>query len=226
MNPVQRSNPVHWSAADCPGVIPLFPLAGALLLPRGQLPLNVFEPRYLAMVDDVIGSKRVIGIVQPDAEAADVDVPPLYKVGCAGRITQFVEVEYGRYLVSLTGISRFRLIEELPVLTPYRQARVDYEPYREDFNARAGEDEVDRQAVIDVLHRFAEAKDLRIDWKSIEEASNEALVNALSMMSPYGVREKQALLEAPDLKARADTLVAITEIELARSGDAPDTTLQ
>lgn len=226
MNPAQHSSPTQWSAADCPGVIPLFPLAGAILLPRGQLPLNVFEPRYLAMVDDALGGRRVIGIIQPDADAGDSPVPSLYKVGCAGRITQFVEPEHGRYLVSLTGLSRFRLVEELPVLTPYRQARVEYESFHDDFTPRAGEDGVNREAVLDVLRRFAQAKGLRIDWKGIEDAPNEALVNALSMMSPFGVREKQALLEAADLGTRADTLVAITEIELARSGVDPDTTLQ
>ncbi|MBB3808927.1 LON peptidase substrate-binding domain-containing protein [Pseudochelatococcus contaminans] len=219
---------IHRSVADCPGVVPLFPLAETLLLPRGQLPLNVFEPRYLALVDDVLGAHRVIGIVQPDAEIDEASdaVVPLYKVGCAGRITQFVEMEDGRYLVSLTGLSRFRIAEELQVLTPYRQARVDYEEFRADFTARAGEDKVDRQSVLDVLRRFADARDLRVDWKAIEQASNEALVNALSMMSPFGSREKQALLEAPDLGTRAETLIAITEIDLARSGDEPDSTLQ
>lgn len=220
---------VHRSIADCPGIIPLFPLAETLLLPRGHLPLNVFEPRYLAMVDDTLGAHRVIGIVQPDAEA-DGDqsdaVVRLYKVGCAGRITQFVELEDGRYLVSLTGVARFRIAEELAVLTPYRQARVEYEPFQSDFTARAGEDEVNRPTILKVLRRFAQARDLRVDWSTIEQGSNEAIVNALSMMSPFGTREKQALLEAPDLKTRADTLIAIIEIELARSGGTPDSTLQ
>lgn len=219
----------HRSVADCPGVLPLFPLAETLLLPRGHLPLNVFEPRYLALVDYALGADRVFGIIQPDAEADGEEsdaVVPLYKVGCAGRITQFVEMEDGRYLVSLTGIARFRIAEELPVLTPYRQARVDYEPFRSDFTARAGEEAVDRQGVLAVLRRYAEARSLRVDWNTIDQASNEAIVNALSMMSPFGTREKQALLEAPDLKTRADTLIAITEIELARSGDEPDSTLQ
>lgn len=220
---------VHRSIADCPGVIPLFPLAETLLLPRGHLPLNVFEPRYLALVDDALGAHRVFGIIQPDAEVDPEQsdaVVPLYRVGCAGRITQFVEMEDGRYLVSVTGIARFRIAEELQVLTPYRQARVDYEPFQTDFVARAGEDKVNRQAVLEVLRRYAGARNLRVDWNTIEQASNEAIVNALSMMSPFGTREKQALLEAPDLRTRADTLIAITEIELARSGDDPDSTLQ
>lgn len=223
--------PAHRSIADCPGVIPLFPLAETLLLPRGHLPLNVFEPRYLALVDDVLGTHRVVGIIQPDDDGeGDLSqsdaVVPLYKVGCAGRITQFVEMDDGRYLVSLTGVARFRVAEELQVLTPYRQARVDYEPFQSDFTAHAGQEGVARQAVVEVLRRFANARNLRVDWNTIEQASNEALVNALSMMSPFGTREKQALLEAADLRTRAETLVAITEIELARSGDDPDSTLQ
>ncbi|MFT0891313.1 LON peptidase substrate-binding domain-containing protein [Pseudochelatococcus sp. G4_1912] len=220
---------VHRSIADCPGIVPLFPLTGSMLLPRGHLPLNIFEPRYLSLVDDALGSWRVIGIIQPDidGETAESEASAsLYKVGSVGRITQFVELEDGRYLISLTGISRFRIIEELPVLTPYRQARVEYEPFLVDFTARSGEEEVDRQSVLDVLRRFAVARNLRVDWKAIEQASNEALINALSMMSPFGAREKQALLEAIDLKSRAEMLVTITEIELARKGVEPDPTLQ
>lgn len=219
---------IHRSVADCPGIVPLFPLSETLLLPRGHLPLNIFEPRYLAMVDDALGSKRVIGIIQPDADAVnnEEEPVPLYKVGSAGRITQFVELEDGRYLISLTGIARFRIVEELSVLTPYRQARVEYEPYLVDFTARAGEGEVDRSLVLDVLRRFATAKNLNVDWPVVEKASNEVLVNALSMMSPFGTREKQALLEAVDLKSRSEMLIAITEIELARKGVEPDTTMQ
>ena len=150
----------------------------------------------------------------------------LFRSGCAGRITQFAETGDGRYLITLSGIARFRVREELTVMTPYRQARVDYEPFAVDFTPRAGEEEVDRNALITALRNFAAANDLKIDWKSIEEAPNEALVNALSMMSPFGPKEKQALLEAPDLKARAQTLVAITEIELARIAGGSETTLQ
>lgn len=221
-------NPVYRLPSDCPGVIPLFPLSGALLLPRGQMPLNIFEPRYLAMVDDALAGRRVIGIIQPDAEVESAGGhPKLYTVGCAGRITQFAETGDGRYLMTLTGIARFRVTEEMTVLTPYRQARVDYHPFSTDFTARAGEDEVDRDGVIRALRAFAEARNLRVDWKGIDEAPNEALVNALSMMSPFGSREKQALLEAPSLKARAEVLIAVTEFELAReAGGGPETILQ
>lgn len=220
-------NAVYKGVGDCPQVIPLFPLTGALLLPRGQMPLNIFEPRYLAMIDDAIRSDRVIGMIQPEPDdGRRVEVPGLLKVGCLGRITQFAETGDDRYIISLTGISRFRVAEELSVTTPYRQARVDYESFAVDFVARAGEEEVDRDGLLRALRDFAKANDLKIDWKGVGEAPNEALVNALAMMCPFGPREKQALLEAQSLKERAAVLVAITEIELARGSGDPDTTLQ
>ncbi len=220
-------NAVYNGAEDCPLVIPVFPLTGALLLPRGQMPLNIFEPRYLAMIDDAIRSHRIVGIIQPEPESGrQSSAPPLLHVGCIGRITQFAETGDDRYILTLTGISRFRLVEELSVTTPYRQARVSYEDFAIDFAARAGEDEVDRNGLLKALRAFAKANDLKIDWKGVNEAPNEALVNALAMMCPFGPREKQALLEAPDLRHRAEVLVAITEIELARGGGDPETTLQ
>ena len=219
-------NAVYEGARDCPAAIPLFPLGGALLLPRGQMPLNIFEPRYLAMIDDALKGDRVIGIIQPEPEnGRQPEIPPLLKVGCLGRITQFAETGDGRYIITLTGISRFRLLDELSVTTPYRQGRVGYDSFAADFVARTGEDEVDRKGLLKALRDFAKANELKIDWKGVNEAPNEALVNALSMMCPFGPREKQALLEASTLKDRAEVLVAITEIELARGG-APDTTLQ
>ncbi|CAN7533405.1 LON peptidase substrate-binding domain-containing protein [Bosea sp. LjRoot9] len=220
-------NAVYNGAQDCPLVIPVFPLAGALLLPRGQMPLNIFEPRYLAMVDDAIRTHRVIGMIQPEPEnGRQTGEPELLKVGCLGRITQFAETGDDRYVLTLTGISRFRIVEELTVSTPYRQARISYDDFLIDFTARAGEDEVDRNGLLKALRAFAKANELKIDWKGVNEAPNEALVNALSMMCPFGPREKQALLEAPSLKNRAEVLVAITEIEIARGGGAPETTLQ
>jgi Lon protease-like protein len=220
-------NAVYRGPGDCPTVIPVFPLPGALLLPRGQMPLNIFEPRYLAMVDDALKADRIIGMIQPDADAGGTSLSPkLYRVGCAGRITQLAETGDGRYLITLIGVGRFRVEEELSATTPYRQCRVDFEPYAVDFTARAGENEVDRPGVVKALRDFVEAADVRVDWQGIEEAPNEALVNALCMMSPFGVREKQALLEAPDLKKRAEVLIALTEIELARSGVSSDSTLQ
>ena len=207
---------------DMPGVLPIFPLSGALLLPRGQLPLNIFEPRYITMIDDALKGHRMIGMIQPNPES-DEERPalPLLKVGCAGRITQFAESGDGRYIVTLTGVSRFALAEEVATLTPYRQCRIDVSDFASDFKPRAGEEQVDRDGVLKALRDFADENNLQIDWDSINQAPNEALVNALSMMSPFGPREKQALLEATDLKGRAEVLVAITEIELARGRSEP-----
>ncbi|WP_332682511.1 LON peptidase substrate-binding domain-containing protein [Bosea sp. (in: a-proteobacteria)] len=220
-------NAVYHGAEDCPAVIPLFPLSGALLLPRGQMPLNIFEPRYLAMIDDAIRTHRAIGLIQPEPESGrQSPSPALLQVGCLGRITQFAETGDDRYILTLTGVARFRLVEELSVTTAYRQARISYGDFGIDFQARAGEEAVDRAGLLKALRSFAKANELKIDWKGVNEAPNEALVNALSMMCPFGPREKQALLEAPDLKSRAEVLVAITEIELARGGSDPDTTLQ
>jgi Lon protease-like protein len=213
---------------DLPETIPVFPLPGALLLPRGQMPLNIFEPRYLAMVDDALrDSHRLIGMIQPDpTQPPDGDKPKLFKVGCVGRITQLAESGDGRYLIELTGVARFQLVEELDVATAYRQCRVTYAPFADDFVPRKGEEAVDRSALLAALNDFLKANNLKADWDGIEKAPNEALVNALSMMSPYGTPEKQALLEAPDLKTRAEILVAITEIELAKKNTEGDPPLQ
>ena len=172
---------------DLPGTIPVFPLPGALLLPRGQMPLNIFEPRYLAMIDDALrDGHRLIGMIQPDpSHSGPVGKPPLYKVGCVGRITQLAESGDGRYLLELTGVVRFRIEEELSVATAYRQCRVTFAPFADDFVARKGEDAVDREAVLAALRAFLEANNLKADWDGIEKAPNEALVNALAMMSPY-----------------------------------------
>ena len=206
---------------ELPDTIPVFPLEGALLLPNGDLPLNVFEPRYLQMVDDALRTHRVIGMIQPDSAASSEDKPSLYSCGCAGRITAFGESGDGRYLLTLTGVARYRIVEELIVDTPYRQCQVTYAPFASDFGDGEGEDQVDRQGVLKALRDFAEAHSLTVDWRGIDAAPNGALVNALSMMSPFGAREKQALLEAVDLKSRADVLIAIAEFELARrDGDS------
>ena len=221
-------NATYHGPGDLPDVIPVFPLAGALLLPRGQMPLNIFEPRYLAMIDDALrAGHRLIGMIQPDtAHPGAPDKPNLYKIGCVGRITQFAESGDGRYLIQLTGIARFRIEEELRVTTPYRQCRVRYAPFVDDFTARKGEEAVDRKSLLEALTGFLKANNLKADWEGIENAPNEALVNALAMMSPYGAAEKQALLEAPDLKTRAELLVAMTEIELAKKTSGGETPLQ
>ncbi|HZR89624.1 MAG TPA: LON peptidase substrate-binding domain-containing protein [Bradyrhizobium sp.] len=213
---------------DLPEVIPVFPLPGALLLPRGQMPLNIFEPRYLAMVDDSLrDGYRLIGMIQPDPkQTGPADKPPLFRIGCVGRITQLAESGDGRYLIELTGVARFRIEEELKVQTAYRQCRVTFAPFADDFIARKGEQAVDRAALLHALRDFLAANDLKADWEGIENAPNEALVNALAMMSPYGTPEKQALLEAKDLKTRAEILVAVTEIELARKNTEGEPPLQ
>jgi Lon protease-like protein len=212
---------------DLPELIPIFPLPGALLLPRGQMPLNIFEPRYMEMIDDAIRSSRLIGLVQPEmSDRLGGKQAGLFNVGCVGRITQFAETGDNRYVISLTGVARFKIHEERTVTTSYRQCLVSFDPFLSDFIARAGEEEVDRPAVLTSLKNFVEANQLQIDWKGISAASNEALVNALCMMAPFGPREKQALLEAPDLKTRAELLVAITEIELARRDDGSESSIQ
>jgi Lon protease-like protein len=222
-------NTIYKGPEALPDLIAVFPLPGALLLPRGQMPLNIFEPRYLAMIEDTLrSSHRVIGMIQPDPAhpGADQNKPNLFRVGCAGRVTQFAESGDGRYLIQLTGIARFRIEEELPVSTLYRQCRVSYQPFVDDFVARKGEEQVDRKALLRALTGFLKANNLKADWDGIENAPNEALVNALAMMSPYDVAEKQAMLEAPDLKTRAEILVAVTEIELAKSKTSGETPLQ
>jgi Lon protease-like protein len=209
-----------------PALIPVFPLDGALMLPRGNLPLNIFEPRYMTMIDDALKTERLIGMIQPDV-MSDMERGEfkLHSVGCLGRLTQLAETGDGRYIISLTGVIRFKLVEELRVITPYRQCIVAYEPFAEDLIPHSGESLVDRCAVLEALRAYAERTKIKIDWKSIDQTSNEDLVNALSMMSPFGPKEKQALLEASDLKARAEVLVAITEMELAR-GQGAGSTLQ
>ncbi|GBD50585.1 LON peptidase substrate-binding domain-containing protein [Methylopila sp. Yamaguchi] len=216
------SNIVYHKLDELPAVLPLFPLRAALLLPRGELPLNIFEPRYLAMIEDSIRSHRLIGLIQPTPEASDDEErPALVRVGCAGRLTAFAETGDGRYLVTLTGVARFALVEELTAATPYRQARVTFDEFALDLAPGEGQEDVDREALLKTLKDYLAANELEADWDGIRRAPNEALVNALAMMSPFGAREKQALLEAPDLKSRAEILVAVTEMELAKArGDA------
>lgn len=211
----------HPSFGDLPEEIAVFPLPGALLLPWGRLPLNIFEPRYLVMIDAALAGNRLIGIIQPDPSVAAITGPTaLYEIGCAGRITQYAETGDGRLLIQLTGIARFKLVDDnLQVPTPFRQGEVDFRPFEADLEPRRGEALVDREAILAALRAFSEANQVEIDWKNVGDAANEALVNALSMMAPFGPREKQALLEAVDLKTRAEMLVALTEIDLARDGN-------
>jgi uncharacterized protein len=221
------SNVTYRGPADLPDSIPVFPLSGALLLPRGHLPLNIFEPRYLAMVDDALKGARLIGMIQPDeAKPSSPVQPAIYAVGCVGRITQFEETGDGRFMITLFGVARFRKREELAVTTPYRQCRIDCSEFAADFDQDPGDTGVDREELLRTLAAYLDANKIRADWTGIREASIETLVNGLSMMSPYGPREKQALLEAPDLKSRAELLVAVTEIALAEKGEDGEKSLQ
>lgn len=223
---MQAGNAHYTKASDVPERIAVFPLSAALLLPDGRMPLNIFEPRYLKMIDDVMSGNRVIGMIQPklDGTMRKDGEPELCDVGCCGRITSFAESGDGRYLVSLQGICRFRVTGELAVKTPYRQCTI--KPFGADLDVSAGEEDVDREALLKAFRDYLEANGMEADWDSVSRAENGTLVNALSMMSPYGPAEKQALLEAPDLKTRAETLVAITEMALARDNGELSTGLQ
>lgn len=206
---------------NLPEIVPLFPLPGVILLPRGQLPLNVFEPRYLALVDDALKSERLIGIVQPQAGAEGAR-PALFEVGGLGRITAFAETDNGRYLITLSGVSRFRIIRELTVLTPYRQVQADFRPFEADRAPSPDAPGLDRAALLKALKRYFTVNRIDADWDSIERAPIEGLVNSLSMIAPVPPPEKQALLEAQTVGDRAQTLIAL--IELALAGQMPPDT--
>lgn len=223
---MQVGNARYLRETDLPQAVSIFPLTAALLLPGGRMPLNIFEPRYLEMVDHVLAHDRLIGMIQPrldDARRPDGE-PELCEVGCIGRLTSFAETGDGRYLVSLQGICRFRVAEELAAKTPFRQAHIT--PFIADLDMEAGASEVDRTALLKAFRAYLKANEMEADWDSVSRAENATLVNALSMMAPYGPAEKQALLEAPDLKTRAATLVAMTEIALARDDDDFGASLQ
>lgn len=216
---MQAGNAHYRTGKDVPTTIPVFPLVGGLLLPGGRLPLNIFEPRYLQMIDEAVGGTRLIGMVQPALDGAmrEDGEPELCQVGCIGRITSFAETGDGRYMISLQGICRFRLAQELAVKSPYRQCRIM--PFVADLSDDPTGEEINRTALLKAFRAYLEANELEADWDSVSRAENAMLVNALSMMAPYGAAEKQALLEAPDLKSRADTLIAITEMVVARETD-------
>jgi len=221
-------NARYLTAKDLPGTLPVFPLSGVLLLPSGQLPLNIFEPRYLEMFDAALAGNRLVGIVQPsfheNAKNETASGPALCQVGCIGRITSLAETGDGRYVTSLGGVCRFRLMEEVNGHRPYRTFRIA--PFIADLSSDDEEATVDREGLLASFRAYLDANKLEADWESVERASNITLVNSLSMMSPFGPAEKQALLEAPDLKTRAETLIAITEIHLARAFGDADTVLQ
>lgn len=203
-----------FSAADLPPTIPVFPLPGALLLPRARLPLHIFEPRYLAMLDDTMKtSHRLIGMIQPREGHAEGRAR-LHRIGCAGRLTAFSETEDGRYMITLTGISRFRVAEAQEGFTPYIKCDVDWNGFDRDLGSVERDRCLDRDALFDLLGRYFEAKGLSTDWNALREADDELLVNSLAMLCPFECEDKQALLEAPSLVTRRETLITLIEYAL------------
>jgi uncharacterized protein len=194
-----------------PEILPIFPLSGVLLLPRGRLPLNIFEPRYLAMVEDALGHGRLIGMVQPNSAEAQEAVPPIYHIGCAGRITSFTETEDGRFLITLGGVCRFKVTEELPIERGYRHVRPDWESFLADINEPEDTD-IDRDKLFGILRAYFKLHNIAADWNAVQATGNETLVSSLAMICPLEPNEKQALLEAQDLRTRADLLMALLEM--------------
>lgn len=204
-------------AANLPKLLPLFPLSGAVLLPRARLPLNIFEPRYLTMFEDVLKTReRLIGMIQPLNIETDT---PLHVVGCAGRVSSFTETDDGRYMVSLTGISRFVIKEQIEGAEPYLQARISWQEFERDLSGAEQDAGFDRNNFLNLLERFFAIKELDTDWDNLKKAEVEMLVNSLSMLSPFPPEDKQALLETTTLTSRRETLVTLMEFALRRGGN-------
>lgn len=199
---------------DLPQIIPIFPLSGALMLPRARLPLHIFEPRYLAMLDDALKQDgRLIGLIQP-CEVPGRDGPGLQRIGCAGRITQFSETEDGRYMITLTGISRFRVVDEVEGFQAYRRCRVSWGGFERDLDGVETDKGFYRPGFMDLLERYFDAEELSVDWATLKDADDELLINSLSMLLDLGPEDRQALLEAPSLSTRRETLVTLIEYAL------------
>ena len=212
--------PFDPSFETLPRVIPIFPLAGVLLLPRGRLPLNIFEPRYLAMTRAALASpERMIGMIQPTERRPGEMNPPVYETGCAGRLISFSETEDGRYLVTLAGVARFRIVEELPLVDGYRRVAADFHRFRADLDAPAGDGVVDRPRLLDALRLYLDRHGIKADWDVIKDTPDDRLVTSLAMMCPFNDSEKQALLEAPDLHERGRVIVALLEMASLDKGD-------
>jgi Lon protease-like protein len=207
------------SPAELPASVPVFPLSGALLLPFAHRPLNVFEPRYLELVDHVLRGNRLMGLIQPDTpgeEESPQGHVPLQRIGCLGRLTHWEE-HSGRYFIVLEGICRFALISELDATTPFRQCMISAAGYARDFDHAHGEERVDRDRFVKMMRDYAKFANFDLNWEEIARTGTADLVNFCCMVSPYGPREKQALLEA-ELGERAETLIAMAEYEMARGG--------
>lgn len=217
---------IYQSIEDLPQSFPIFPLTAALLLPGGNLPLNVFEPRYLAMVDAALAGERMIGMIQPAIPGQRATSGGLCPVGCAGRVVSFSETGDGRYVINLTGICRFTVQSELETTTLFRQVIADWSAFGSDLQPDPSDSEIDRDLLLKTFQAYLDQNNMEADWDSIEQADTGFLVNTLSIMSPYGAAEKQAFLEAKNLKQRADTLVAITEMSMAAKDSDNGVTLQ
>ena len=210
-----------FNLASLPPEIPVFPLPGALLLPRARLPLHIFEPRYLAMLDDTLKTEhRLIGMIQP----CPADRKALQRVGCAGRVTAFSETEDGRYMITLSGVSRYRIAHEIEGFAPYRKCQVKWSEYEQDLGPPERDPGFDREAFLPLLSRYFVAQELQADWESLSEAEDELLINSLAMLCPFDPEEKQALLEAPTLTRRRETLEAL--LEYAMRGGSGEEVMQ
>jgi uncharacterized protein len=206
-------SPAQTSIDVLPEIFPIFPLAGALLLPGGQLPLNIFEPRYLAMTEDALGQGRMLAMIQPDGSRPPVALgPSLFRVGCLGRISSFAETDDGRYLITLSGIARFALVEEVEMRRGYRRARGDFSRFAADL-APPDLPDFDRTALIEALRRYFRCRGIDANWQTVDAMADVALVTSLSMVCPFDPLEKQALLEAPTLTERAQTLRTLLRID-------------
>jgi len=192
--------------APLPSVIPVFPLPKVILFPESNLPLNIFEPRYLKMIEDAQASHKLIGMIQPETAEEGAKAPPLHTIGCAGRISDLAKTEDGRYLIRLTGISRFRIEEELAVTTQYRQVKADWSPFKKDQMPLPLNGCFEREDLMAVLQAYLDSKGLAADYDGINAAPDGVLINTLSMIIPLAPQEKQALLEASDTAERAETL--------------------
>jgi len=213
-------NPFDPTFDQLPEIVPIFPLTGVLLLPRGKLPLNVFEPRYLAMTEDALSGNRMIGIIQPSDPLSRASVPPVYPIGCAGRITSFSETDDGRYLITLTGVCRFDTVRELPIVRGYRRVDVSWERFAADLE-ESGPALFDRARLVEGLKTYFKIQGISANWDAIDSTPDERLVTSLAMICPFEPSEKQALLECGSLSERASMMVAIIEMSVLdkRGGD-------
>ncbi len=208
---IQEPTPIATPPSALPDILPVLPLSGVLLLPRGRLPLNIFEPRYISLVEDALGQGRLIGIIQPSTPEDKTPVPPLYQVGCAGRITSFNETDDGRFLINLYGVCRFSVLDELPLHRGYRRVKPDWQKYIADVGPLE-EAPFDRTRLLGILRHYFKANGIGADWNAVQNTTGEMLISSLAMICPLEPSEKQALVEAPDLPSRAKLLTTLLEM--------------